>query len=190
MYSWSGDLVTDYLWSSKLRRVDKVPVHSPIQNSTGESAHAAYGNIQAQPRASDCCSSCFPCEYHNAQANGCPERNIYHPLCCNLFHHLKVTCWTRLGAAEVTHLVTPVLPKLHPSHDLLVDEVGGHVVLTRVVPGSEDLLPEEEPPRRVALLRSLLLGVLLALGHSIHHVVIATPQRGHLGRAEGNVAFT
>lgn len=58
------------------------------------------------------------------------------------------------------------------------------------MPGSEDLLPEEEPPRRVALLRPLLLGVLLALGHSIHHVVIATPQRGHLGRAERNVAFT
>lgn len=155
-----------------------------------KSAHAAHGSIQAQSRGSDCCSSCFPHEYHNPQANGCPGRNIYHLLCCNLFHHLKDTCWTRLGAAEVTHLVTPVLPKLHSSHNLLVDEVGGHVVLAGVVPGSEDLLPEEEPPRRVALLRSLLLGVLLALRHGIHHVVIATPQRGHLGRAERNGAFT
>lgn len=27
-----------------------------------------------------------------------------------------------------THLLTPVLPELDPSHHLLVDEVGGHVV--------------------------------------------------------------
>lgn len=91
---------------------------------------------------------------------------------------------------EDTYLVTPVLPKLHPSHDLLVNEIGGHIVLVRVVPRSEDLLPEEEPPWRVALLRSLLFGVLLALRHSIHHMVIAAPQRGDLVRAEGNVAFT
>lgn len=155
-----------------------------------KSAHAAHGTIQAQSRGYDCCSSCSPHEYHNAQANGYLGRNIYHALCCNLFPRLKDTCWTRLGAAEVTHLVTSVLPKIHPSHDLLVDEIGGHVVLTGVVPGSEDLLPEEEPPRRVALLRSLLLGILLTLGHSIHHVVIATPQRGHLARAERNLAFT
>lgn len=151
---------------------------------------AAHGSFQAQSRGSDCCGSCFPSEHLNAQANGCPGRNIYHPLRCNLFHHLKDTCWTRLGAAEVAYLVTPVLPKLHPSHDLLIDEIGGHVVLTGVVPGGEDLLPEEEPPRCVALLCSLLLGILLTLGHSIHHVVIATPERGHLGRAERNVPFT
>lgn len=155
-----------------------------------KSAYAAHGSIQAQSKGSDCCSSYSPREYHNAQANGQPGRNIYPPLCCNLFHHLKDTCRTRLGAAEVTHLVTPVLPKLHPSHDLLVDEIGGHVVLAGVVPGSEDLLPEEEPPRRIPLLCSLLLGVLLALGHGVHHMVIATPQRGHLGRAERNGAFT
>lgn len=155
-----------------------------------KSAHAAHGSIQAQSRGSDCCSSCFPHEYQNAQANGYPGRNIYHRLCCNVFHHLKDACWTGLGVAEVTHLVTPVLPKLHPSHNLLVDEIGGHIVLAGVVPGSEDLLPEEEAPRCVALLCSLLLGVLLALGHSVHHVVIATPQRGHLGRAERNVAST
>lgn len=72
----------------------------------------------------------------------------------------------------------------------MVNEIGGHVVLTWVVPRSEDLLPEEEPPRRVALLRSLLFGVLLALRHGVHHVVVAAPQRGDLGRAEVNVAFT
>lgn len=89
--------------------------------------------------------------------------------------------------AEDTYLVTPVLPKLDSSYDLLVNEIGGHIVLTRVVPRSEDLLPEEKPPRRVALLRSLLFGVLLALRHSVHHMVIAAPQRGDLVGAEANV---
>lgn len=98
--------------------------------------------------------------------------------------HAKYINWTRLEATEDTHLVTPILPKLHPSDDLLVNEIGGHVVLTRIVPRGEDLLPEEEPPRRVALLCSLLFGILLTLRHSIHHMVIATPQRRDLVRAQ------
>ena len=52
------------------------------------------------------------------------------------------------------------------------------------MPGREDLLAEEEPPRGVALLGALLLGVLLTLGDSIHDVVTATAQGGHL-RAQG-----
>lgn len=88
-------------------------------------------------------------------------------------------------AVEDTCLVTSVFPKLHPSDNLLVNEIGGHVVLTWVVPRSEDLLPEEEPPRCVALLCSLLLGILLTLGHSVHHVVIATPQWRNLSNVEG-----
>ncbi len=44
----------------------------------------------------------------------------------------------------------------------------------------EYLLPEEEPPWGVPLLRALLLGVLLALGDGVHHVVAAAAQGGHL----------
>lgn len=91
----------------------------------------------------------------------------------------------RSVAVEDTCLVTPVLPKLHPSDNLLVNQIGGHVVLTWIVPRSEDLLPEEEPPWRIALLCSLLLGILLTLGHSIHHMVIATPQGRNLSNVEG-----
>lgn len=84
----------------------------------------------------------------------------------------------------VTHLLTPVLPKLDPSHHLLVDEVGGHVVLGRVVPWREDLFAEEEPPGGIAFLGTLLLGVLLTLGDGIHDMVTATAQGGHL-QAQG-----
>ena len=52
------------------------------------------------------------------------------------------------------------------------------------MPGREDLLAEEEPPRGVALLGTLLLGVLFTLGDSVHDVVAATAQGGHLW-AEG-----
>ena len=48
------------------------------------------------------------------------------------------------------------------------------------MPGSEDLLAEEEPPRGVALLGALLLGILLTLGDGVHDVVAATAQGGHL----------
>lgn len=84
----------------------------------------------------------------------------------------------------VTHLLTPVLPKLDPSYHLLIDEVGGHVVLGGVVPRREDLFAEEEPPGRIAFLGTLLLGILLTLGDGIHDMVTATAQGGHL-RAQG-----
>lgn len=79
-----------------------------------------------------------------------------------------------------TYLLTSVLPKLDSSHHLLVDEVGGHVVLRGVVPGCEDLFSKEEPPWSVALLCTLLLGVLLTLRNGIHDMVTATAQGGHL----------
>lgn len=63
---------------------------------------------------------------------------------------------------------------------LLVDEVGGDGVLGGVVPRGEDLLPEEEPPGGVPLLRALLLRVLLALADGVHHVVAAAAQGRHL----------
>ena len=52
------------------------------------------------------------------------------------------------------------------------------------MPGREDLLAEEEPPRGVALLGALLLGILFTLGDSVHDVVAATAQGGHL-QAQG-----
>lgn len=61
-------------------------------------------------------------------------------------------------------------------NDLLVDEVGGGTVLGGVVPGRKDLFAEEEPPRGVAFLRSLLLGVLFALRYCIHYVIPTASQ--------------
>lgn len=69
-----------------------------------------------------------------------------------------------------------VLSKLHTSYDLLVDEVGGYLVISRVMPGGEYLLPEEQPPGGVSLLGTLLLSVLLTLRDSVHHVVAAAAQ--------------
>lgn len=74
------------------------------------------------------------------------------------------------------HPLTPIFSKLHPSHNLLVDQVCGYKVICWVVPGVEDLLPEEQPPGGVPLLGALFLGVLLALGDGIHDVVIAAAQ--------------
>lgn len=76
----------------------------------------------------------------------------------------------------LTHLLTPVLPKLDSTHHLLVDEVGGHVVFRGVVPGCKDLFVEEKPPRGIAFLSTLLLGILLTLGDGIHDMVTATAQ--------------
>ena len=85
-----------------------------------------------------------------------------------------------LWLAHPTYLLTPVFPKLDSSHHLLVDEVRGHVVLRGVVPGCEDLLSKEEPPWGIALLGTLLLGVLLTLRDGIHDMVTAAAQGGHL----------
>lgn len=79
-----------------------------------------------------------------------------------------------------THPVAAVLSKLDSANDLLVDKVGGHLVVGGLVPRREDLFSEEEPPGRVPLLGSLFLGVLLALRHGVHHVVAAAAQRGNL----------
>ena len=81
------------------------------------------------------------------------------------------------------HPLTAVLSKFHPSDDLLVDEVVGHIVLGRVVPGVEDLLPEEQPPGGVPLLGALLLRILLALRYGVHDVVAPAAQRRHLNQA-------
>ena len=59
-----------------------------------------------------------------------------------------------------------------------------HCILTGIVPGSEDLLTEEQPPWSVPLLGTHLFGILFTLGDGIHDVVVSTAQRGHLGRGE------
>lgn len=79
-------------------------------------------------------------------------------------------------ASSQTHPLAAVLSEFHPPDDLLVNEVCGHVVLSRVVPGVEDLLPEEQPPGGVPLLGALLLRILLTLGDGVHHVVAAAAQ--------------
>lgn len=81
---------------------------------------------------------------------------------------------------RTAHPVTAVFSELDAADDLLVDEVGGHLVVGGLVPRSEDLLAEEEPPGGVSLLRSLFLRVLLALRHGVHHVIAAAAQRRHL----------
>lgn len=74
------------------------------------------------------------------------------------------------------HPVTAVFSKLDAPDDLLVDEVGGHLVVRGLVPRREDLLTEEEPPGGVPLLGSLFLSVLLALRHGVHHMIAAAAQ--------------
>ncbi len=76
--------------------------------------------------------------------------------------------------------IAAVFSELDAAHDLLVDEVAGDAVLRRVVPRREDLLPEEQPPGGVSLLRALLFSVLLALRHGVHHVILTAAQRRHL----------
>jgi len=78
-------------------------------------------------------------------------------------------------------LITAVLAELNPSHNLLVDEVRCDSVGLRIVPRRKDLLAEEQSPRRIALRRSLLLGVLFTLRYSVHDVVTTTAQRRNLG---------
>ena len=63
----------------------------------------------------------------------------------------------------MSHLVASILPKLDPSDNLLIDEIGADGVFGGVMPRGEDLLPEEQTPGGVALCGPLLLGVLLTL---------------------------
>ena len=76
-----------------------------------------------------------------------------------------------------THLLTAVFSELDPPDHLLVDQVGPNRVVSWVVPGREDLLAKEKPPGRVPLLGTHFLGVLLALGNGVHHMVSAATQR-------------
>lgn len=73
-----------------------------------------------------------------------------------------------------TYPVTAVFSKFDTPDDLLVNKVGGDVVVRGTMPWREYLLPEEQPPGGVPLLGSLLLGILLTLRHSVHHVIIST----------------
>lgn len=97
-------------------------------------------------------------------------------------------CQTHMNPIKDANPLTAVLSELHTSYDLLVDEVGGYVVLSGVVPGGEDLLSEEEPPGGVSLLGTLLLSVLFTLRDSVHHMVAAAAQRGHLARNKNVLA--
>ena len=78
------------------------------------------------------------------------------------------------------HLITAVLPKLNPPDDLLVDEVCSNRIISWVVPGSKDLLAEEESPRCIALLGTHLLGILLTLRDGVHDMVTSATQGGDL----------
>ena len=78
------------------------------------------------------------------------------------------------------HLVAAIFAELDAAHHLLVDEVSRDLVLRRIVPRSEDLLAEEQPPGGVAFVRTLLLRVLFALRYRVHHVIVAAAQRRHL----------
>ena len=75
-----------------------------------------------------------------------------------------------------TDLVTAVFPELDASHHLLEDEVGSHLVFTGVMPWGKDLLAEKQPPGGIALLGTLLFGVLFTLGDGIHYMVPSTAQ--------------
>lgn len=62
----------------------------------------------------------------------------------------------------------------------MVNEIGSDLILGGLVPRRKNLLPKEQPPRRVPFLRPLLFGVLLALRYRIHHVIAAAAQRRNL----------
>lgn len=93
---------------------------------------------------------------------------------------LIVFCYSK--TFHISYPIASILPELHPSYDLLVDEVCSYGVPSRVVPGCEDLLPEEQPPGGVTLLSALLFSILLTLRHSVHHVITAAAQRRHLSQ--------
>ena len=68
---------------------------------------------------------------------------------------------------------------------LFVDEVRRHVVITRVVPWSKDLLAKQEPPRTIRILdpRHLLGTRNLTSRNGIHDVCFSTAKRGLLKKA-------
>lgn len=71
------------------------------------------------------------------------------------------------------HLVKDIFARPHSMEDLVVNELSAHRVLPGVMPRGEELLPEVDAPGGLALALSPLLGQLLTLGHSIHHMVTA-----------------
>lgn len=99
---------------------------------------------------------------------GRTQRSVSHPLLHRVAH------------SSEAHPLTAVLSEFHPPDDLLINEVCGNVVLGRVVPGAEDLLPEEQPPGSIPLLGALLLCVLLTLRDGVHDVIVTAAQRRHL----------
>ena len=78
---------------------------------------------------------------------------------------------------QIFLLVATILAELHAPDNLLVNQIGGDLILGWLVPRREYLLSEEQSPRGVPLLSALLLGVLLALRDGIHHVVAAATKR-------------
>lgn len=75
-----------------------------------------------------------------------------------------------------TNFITAVLSKLDTTNHLLVYEVSTNRIICRVVPGSKDLLPEEESPWSIPLLSSQLFSVLLTLRDGVHDVVSSTAE--------------
>jgi len=68
-----------------------------------------------------------------------------------------------LNASSTAYLITSVLAKFNAAYDLLVDQIGGNTIRLRIMPRSEDLFTEEQPPWSISLHCSLFLGILLAL---------------------------
>lgn len=89
---------------------------------------------------------------------------------------------------RAAHLLKVILSRPYSVEDLVVNELRAHRVLSGIMPGGEEFLPEVYAPGRLALALAPLSGQLLALGHSVHHMVRATAQgpelRPELG-AEG-----
>ena len=85
-----------------------------------------------------------------------------------------------LRPGRAPHRVEAVLAERHAARDLRVDEVGGDRVVHRVLPRHEELLAEEESPRRLRLPAAVVSLQLLALRHRVEHVVAPVAQRRHL----------
>ena len=83
-----------------------------------------------------------------------------------------------LGAehCQVLLLVASVFAVLYTSDQLLIDQIGGHLVFGWIVPRREDLFSVEQTPWCITLLSALLFGILLALADRVHHVLSARAQ--------------
>jgi len=89
--------------------------------------------------------------------------------------------WSSIRRAA--HVVKSILVVVNAVDDLLVDEFSGDLVKTRVVPGREQLLAVEQPPRagtgrgRVVVPRLGTANELFTLGDGVHDVVKSAAQR-------------